>query len=139
MEGMTTLGLRASARIRFIPANTIWIPGLSGSLPFLLSFAAAVIAYAGSRLSKIADQLADITGMGEAMFGAVFLGGCTSLPGIVTSVASAYQGYAEISISNAIGGIAAQTAFLAIADISTGRPTSNMPPPRLRIYSRGPC
>lgn len=79
--------------------------------------AAGVIAYAGSRLVNVADQLADVTGMGEAVFGAVFLGGSTSLPGIVTSVAAAYQGYAEMSISNAVGGIAAQTAFLAIADI----------------------
>jgi len=79
--------------------------------------AAAVIAVVGSKMTKTADQLADITGLGEAIFGAVFLGGCTSLPGIVTSVVTAYQGYPELSLSNAVGGIAAQTTFLAIADI----------------------
>ncbi len=90
--------------------------------PFWLIFvvffaAAAVIAVVGIRMTKTADMLADVTGLGEAIFGAVFLGGCTSLPGIVTSVVTAYQGYPELSVSNAIGGIAAQTTFLAIADI----------------------
>lgn len=79
--------------------------------------AAVVIAVAGSRLAATADRLADITGLGEAIFGAVLLGGSTSLPGIVTSVATAYQGFPELSISNAVGGIAAQTVFLAVADM----------------------
>ncbi|MGB3222002.1 MAG: hypothetical protein WBB23_04295 [Desulforhopalus sp.] len=79
--------------------------------------AAAVIALVGIRMTRVADKLADITGLGEAIFGAVFLGGSTSLPGIVTSVTTAFQGYAELSVSNAVGGIAAQTTFLAIADI----------------------
>lgn len=82
---------------------------------FLLS--ASVIAVVGSRMTKMADMLADMTGLGEAIFGAVFLGGCTSLPGIITSVVTAYKGYAELSISNAIGGIAVQTTFLAVADL----------------------
>ena len=77
---------------------------------------AAVIAVAGARMTRVADRLADVTGLGEAIFGAVLLGGSTSLPGIITSVTTAFEGYAELSISNAIGGIAAQTTFLAIAD-----------------------
>lgn len=85
-------------------------------LLFLL--AAVVIAVAGTLLTKAADQLADLTGLGEAMFGAIFLGGTTSLPGIVTSVVAAYNNHPELAISNAIGGIAAQTLFLSIADIS---------------------
>ena len=67
-------------------------------------------------MTRVADRLADVTGLGEAVFGAVLLGGSTSLPGIITSVTTAFEGYAELSISNAIGGIAAQTTFLAIAD-----------------------
>jgi cation:H+ antiporter len=86
---------------------------------FLL--AAAVIAIAGTRLTRVADTLADVTGLGEALFGAVLLGGSTSLSGIVTSVTAAWNGYPELAVSNAVGGIAAQTAFLAIADISYRR------------------
>lgn len=76
------------------------------------------IAIGGTKLSKVADQLADLSGMGEALFGAIFLGGVTSLPGITTSVVAAYNNHPQLAISNAIGGIAAQTAFLSIADIT---------------------
>lgn len=86
---------------------------------FLLFFVSAVvIAVAGTRMTRLADRLADQTGLGEAIVGAVLLGGVTSLPGIVTSVSTAFQGYPELSISNAIGGIAAQTTFLALADMA---------------------
>ena len=81
------------------------------------AIAAFVIAIAGTKITRIADRLADKTGLGEAVVGAVFLGGSTSLPGIVTSVTAAASGHPELAVSNALGGIAAQTAFLAIADI----------------------
>ncbi|WP_036485653.1 sodium:calcium antiporter [Myxosarcina sp. GI1] len=90
------------------------------SLPIsigLFIVAAFVIAVVGVRMSRVCDRLADRTGWGEAVMGAVFLGGSTSLSGIVTSVTAAADGHAELAISNAVGGIAAQTAFLAIADI----------------------
>lgn len=86
---------------------------------FLVS--ALVIAVAGTRMTNAADHLADLTGIGEAIFGAVLLGGSTSAAGIVTSVTTAIDGYPEIAISNAVGGIAAQTTFLAIADMSYHR------------------
>ncbi|WP_036488427.1 sodium:calcium antiporter [Myxosarcina sp. GI1] len=79
--------------------------------------AAFVIAIVGIKMTKVADRLADKTGLGEAVVGALFLGGSTSLPGIVTSVTTAASGHAELAISNALGGIAAQTAFLGLADI----------------------
>ncbi|MEM6402615.1 MAG: sodium:calcium antiporter, partial [Cyanobacteria bacterium P01_D01_bin.116] len=90
------------------------------SLPIgitLFAIAAIVIGLVGTKMCKVADQLADATGWGEAVVGAVFLGGSTSLAGIVTSVTAAYGGHAELAVSNAVGGIAAQTAFLAVADI----------------------
>ncbi|MGR8949247.1 MAG: sodium:calcium antiporter [Gammaproteobacteria bacterium] len=79
--------------------------------------AAAVIGWFGVRMTQTARDLAYDTGMGEALMGALFIGASTSLSGITTSVASAFDGYAELSFSNALGGIAAQTTFLAIADI----------------------
>ena len=80
--------------------------------------AALVIAVAGTHLARRADHLADVTGLGEALFGAVLLGGITSLPGIVTSVSTAWEGFPQLSVSNAVGGIAVQTAFLAVADMA---------------------
>jgi cation:H+ antiporter len=92
-------------------------------LPSIGAFALGtlVIAVAGTRLTSVADRLADRTGLGEAFIGGVVLGAITSLPGITASVTAALDGFAALSLSNAIGGIAAQTAFLAIADISYRR------------------
>ena len=50
---------------------------------------AVMIAVAGASMTRVADRLADVTGLGEAIFGAVLLGGSTSLPGIITSVTTA--------------------------------------------------
>ncbi len=77
-----------------------------------------VIGLVGWKLTQLVDRLADRTGVGEALAGAVFLGASTSLPGIVTSVTTAWNGHAEFAVSHALGGIAIQTAFLAIADMT---------------------
>ncbi|MCE8018183.1 sodium:calcium antiporter [Halomonas sp. MCCC 1A17488] len=76
-----------------------------------------VIGFVGTKLTGIVDNLADRTGLGEAMAGAVLLGMATSLSGIVVSVTSAWTDKPELAMSNALGGIAAQTVFLAFADI----------------------
>ena len=92
--------------------------GAASLTPSVVLFAVATLAIllAGTRLTGVADALADRTGLGEALVGAILLGAATSLSGIVTSVTAAADGRAEIAISNAVGGIAAQTVFLAVAD-----------------------
>ncbi len=96
------------------------MPDLGDASPALAAVlflaAAAVIGVAGTRLTSVADALAERTGLGEALVGAVLLGASTSLSGIVTSVTAATGGSAEFAVSNAVGGIAAQTLFLAVAD-----------------------
>lgn len=72
-------------------------------------------------MTKTARDLAHETGMGEVLMGALFIGASTSLSGITTSITAAMSGYAELAVSNSLGGIAAQTAFLAIADIAYRR------------------
>lgn len=79
---------------------------------------AVIIGVVGTKMTAVAEALARRTGLGQAVFGAVFLGGSTSLPGITTSIVAAAGGSASLAVSNAIGGIAAQTAFLAIADMA---------------------
>ncbi|ROO24952.1 cation transporter [Salinisphaera orenii MK-B5] len=78
---------------------------------------ALVIAVVGTRLTNVADELADRTGLGEAVTGAVLLGAATSLSGIVLSITAAAGDQPELAMSNALGGIAAQTVFLAMADV----------------------
>jgi cation:H+ antiporter len=99
-------------------------------VPFVLSVpwavvavlvAAAVIGAAGPRIVRVADRLADVTGLGEALVGAVLLGAATSLPDIITTVVPAVNGFPELAVSNALGGVLAQTAFLAVADLTYRR------------------
>ena len=79
--------------------------------------AAIVIGVFGVRMTHVARKLAMQTGMGEALMGAVFIGASTSLSGIIASMTAAANGHAEMAVSNALGGIAAQTFFLAVADM----------------------
>lgn len=83
----------------------------------LLAGSALIIILAGTRLAGVADRLADRTGMGEVLAGALFVGGSTSLPGAIASMSTAADGHAQLAIGNAIGGLTAQTMFLAIADM----------------------
>lgn len=96
-------------------------PETTAGILAVFGVAAVVILFAGVRLSSVADRLADRTGLGEAVVGAVLLGGATSLSGLTTSVAAAWNGLPELAVSNAAGGIAGQTFFLAVADLAYRR------------------
>jgi len=91
------------------PLYILWI---------VFAVAVSIIIFAGTKLAYLADALADKTGVGEAIAGAVLLGGVTSIAGLITSVIAAYDGFPQLAVSNAVGGIAAQTVFLAIADFT---------------------
>ncbi|PJE27600.1 cation:H+ antiporter [Pseudooceanicola antarcticus] len=82
---------------------------------------AGIIAVSGVLMTGYADRLADRTGLGEAIVGAVILGAATSLSGTVVSISTALEGRASLAFSNSVGGIAAQTAFLALADMAFRR------------------
>jgi len=84
----------------------------------ILLIASLVILVIGIRLSYVAQALAVRTGLGEAVIGGALLGASTSLSGTVTSVSAAAAGQTELAASNAVGGIAAQTFFLALADVA---------------------
>jgi len=79
--------------------------------------AAVIVLISGLRMTGLADRIADRTGFGEALIGGVLLGGATSFSGTVVSLTAALDGRASLAFSNGIGGIAAQTAFLAVADL----------------------
>jgi cation:H+ antiporter len=83
----------------------------------VLAAMAVVIVLAGVRLTRVADSLAERTGLGDALGGALLLGALTSLPGNVTVLTGALEGNAGFALANPIGGIALQTVWLAIADL----------------------
>ena len=91
------------------------LPDMPAALTVVLFlFAAGVIGIVGVRMAKVADR----TGLGEAVVGGILLGMSTSLSGTVTSISAAAAGLPSMAVSNAIGGIAAQTVFLVIADMT---------------------
>ena len=86
-------------------------------LMVVFAIAAGMVILCSLRVTGLSDVIADRTRLGEAIIGATLLGAATSLSGTVVSVTAASAGDASFAISNAIGGIAAQTLFLAIADV----------------------
>ena len=99
------------------------MPNFLPSLPWPLGPGIAVFAVAGLitiagsiRLVALGDALADRTGWGEAVFGVVFFGVATGLSGIVMTAVTAADGHPDLGYANAVGGIAAQTTAVALAD-----------------------
>ncbi|MDX1624973.1 MAG: sodium:calcium antiporter [Wenzhouxiangellaceae bacterium] len=90
------------------------------AVPVFLACTAAIALF-GTRITAVVDQLADRTGIGEAIAGAVLLGAATSLGGATVSVTAAWHGSADLALGNALGGIAMQFAALAVADFAYRR------------------
>ncbi len=97
-----------------MPSAEVWPLPLSIGV-FIV--AAVVIGIGGIMLTSRAVRLAEVTGLGQLLTGAVLIGMITSLSGLVTSITAAHQGFASLAVSNSLGGIAAQTVFLAVADM----------------------
>lgn len=91
----------------------------SSLFPSIIAFAIAalIIVAAGSRLAGLADELADRTGMGEALFGVLLLAGVTSLPDFAATLSAAIDARPDLAMSNVMGSMAVNLAFLGIADI----------------------
>lgn len=83
----------------------------------LFAFAAAVVAIVAPRLTHTVDTLSSRTRFGQTLAGAVLLGASTSVPGIVVTVVAALRGDVALAAANAVGGVAAQTVFLSVADV----------------------
>lgn len=78
--------------------------------------AAVLVAWAGARLSRLADAIIDRTGWQPALVGALFLGAATSLPEMVTTTTAMSLGNSDLAVGNLLGGVAGQMAILAVAD-----------------------
>ena len=86
---------------------------------FILA-AAATVSF-GIYITLLADDIAVRTGIGRVLVGSILLGALTSVAEIGTSITAALEQHAELAVNNAVGSIAAQTAFLAVADLSYRR------------------
>lgn len=93
------------------------MPNSLGASILLFAVAAAVIAICGTIMSRVADELADRTGLGEAVVGTLLLAGATSLPDFAATLSAAIDNRPELAMSNVMGSMAVNVALLGIADI----------------------
>lgn len=109
-------GRLASTRDTRIDFNqlSIWANGA-------IFFGAGVAVWmAGTRLTRHVDIVRERTGLGQALIGALLLGGITSLPEMATTTTAAIAGNPELAVNNILGGVAMQLAVLALADAVVG-------------------
>ena len=71
---------------------------------------------AGARLTYLADELADRLKLARSLVGLVLLALVTSLPEVATTLSAAVRQNADLVLNNLFGGVALQTAILALAD-----------------------
>jgi cation:H+ antiporter len=86
----------------------------------LLQFAAcaALIILAGTYLSKFADAIADLTGLGRLLIGSVLLAGATSLPELTVDISAVRLGAADLAVGDLLGSSLMNLLILAILDLS---------------------
>jgi len=87
----------------------------------VFAFSAAAVWLAGTRISRYADAIARITGIGHMAVGLVLLGGVTSLPEVAVALFSASTGNPVLGVNNLLGGVAMQKAVLAASDAIIGK------------------
>ncbi len=78
---------------------------------------AAVIVYAGTKLSRYGDQIADLTGLGGLWIGVVLMAGATSLPEIFTDVSAALMNAPNLAAGDLFGSNMANMLILGIIDL----------------------
>jgi cation:H+ antiporter len=93
---------------------------LEPMLPSLLQFVgcAAVIVVAGTFLSKYADAIADLTGLGRLLVGSVLLAGATSLPELTVDISAIRLGAADMAVGDIVGSSLMNLLILALLDLS---------------------
>lgn len=78
---------------------------------------AAVIVFAGTKLSHYGDQIAELTGLGRLWIGVVLMAAATSLPEIFTDVSAALMDAPDIAAGDLFGSNMANMLVLGIIDL----------------------
>jgi len=83
--------------------------------------AAIIVWFAGVRLTRQVDAIAERTGMDRAFVGMLLLGGITSLPEVANVSTAASMGNPALAVNNLLGSAAINVLLLALADAWIGR------------------
>jgi cation:H+ antiporter len=77
----------------------------------------SAIVYAGTRLSRYGDIIAEKTGLGRTWIGVVLMASVTSLPELATGIGSVtYAGVPDIAVGDVLGSCAFNMLILALLD-----------------------
>lgn len=93
----------------------------------LFAISALCVWVAGARLAYTADALADRFKLAKSLMGLLILSLATSLPEVATTLSAAIQQSRDLVLNNLFGGIALQTAILAMSDFWARGPITNYP------------
>jgi cation:H+ antiporter len=88
-------------------------------LTALVQFAvcAAVIIVAGTFLTRCADALADLTGLGRLLVGSVLLAATTSLPEMTVDISAVRMGLPDMAVGDLMGSSLFNLLILAVIDM----------------------
>jgi len=89
---------------------------LAPLLQFLIC--AVVIIVAGTFLSKYADAIAELTGLGRLLIGSVLLAGATSLPELTVDISAVRLGAVDLAVGDLLGSSLMNLLILALLDLS---------------------
>jgi cation:H+ antiporter len=79
---------------------------------------AIVIIVAGTYLSRFADAIAELTGLGRLLIGSVLLAGATSLPELTVDISAIRLGAADLAVGDLLGSSLMNLFILALLDLS---------------------
>jgi cation:H+ antiporter len=83
----------------------------------IFALSAAVIVYAGTKLTRYGDRIADLTGLGGLWIGVVLMASATSLPEILTDVSAALMNAPDIAAGDLFGSNMANMLILGVIDL----------------------
>jgi cation:H+ antiporter len=99
------------------PAPETDDPGSTKRLSLLLVATGAVILAGGYMLTRSGESLAEQTGLGANFFGAVFLGGATSLPELSSAIGAVRLKRPQMAMGDVLGGNMFNLALLGLVDV----------------------
>lgn len=87
------------------------------TLVLQFALAAAVVAGAGIFLTRFADRISDLTGMGRSLAGLVLVAGATSLPELTVDCNAAIIGAPDIAVGDLLGSSLFNLLILGCVDL----------------------
>ncbi len=82
--------------------------------------AAAIIVVAGTFLSRFADVIAEVTGLGRLLIGSILLAGATSLPELSVDISAVRMGLPDVAVGDLMGSSLMNLLILGIIDLLPG-------------------